>query len=258
MGNVKYFMLIMIVVFGISVSAQAVSVKQFDTGPDVQGFSKESITDNQQVPETTFRRIFNQYVCNSLGKDSEDAILSRFKVAANGPFPAGVLTFQIFQKSKGTPMGHVRLITIVSVDGIPRGEVALSGWVDVFGPVLCLARSMNKGEVIEKGDVYLARKNISRMPSNVLTDKNMAIGWVLKNNLNQNDSLKEWMLKQNPTLQRGDRVTILAAVGGLKITVPGRTLAKGFVGDFIRVQNTMSRKNIYARIINNTTVEVDF
>jgi flagella basal body P-ring formation protein FlgA len=53
-------------------------------------------------------------------------------------------------------------------------------------------------------------------------------------------------------------VTILAESGDLRVTVPGRVLEKGYKGSLIRVQNVMSKKEIYATVVNGATVTVDF
>jgi flagella basal body P-ring formation protein FlgA len=66
------------------------------------------------------------------------------------------------------------------------------------------------------------------------------------------------MLEKSPIVDRGDMVTILAESGDLRVTVPGRVLERGYLGELIRVQNSMSKKKIYARVINNSTVMVDF
>ena len=70
--------------------------------------------------------------------------------------------------------------------------------------------------------------------------------------------IKEWMVERPPAVNRGDMVTILAESGGLRVTVPGRTLEKGHLGESIRVQNVMSQKKIYARVVNSNIVKVDF
>ncbi|MEE9611432.1 MAG: flagellar basal body P-ring formation chaperone FlgA, partial [Desulfatiglandales bacterium] len=70
--------------------------------------------------------------------------------------------------------------------------------------------------------------------------------------------LKEWMLERPPIVKRGDMVTILAESGVLRVTVPGRVLEKGYLGELVRVQNAMSKRQIHARVINNSTVVVDF
>lgn len=53
-------------------------------------------------------------------------------------------------------------------------------------------------------------------------------------------------------------VTILAESGDLKVTVTGMVLERGYLGEVIRVQNLMSKRRIYARVINSSTVMVDF
>ena len=147
---------------------------------------------------------------------------------------------------------------MVSVNGVVKNKVKLLGWVDVFASVVCTSRNLKRGETIKKGDVYLARRNISRISPNILTDINKVIGLVVKHNIKSDDCLKEWMLKKSPVVDRGDVVTIIAESGDLKVTVPGRSLMKGYVGELIKVQNLMSKKEIYAKVVNNSIVKVDF
>ena len=245
MSKARNLLLCLVLLAGLSFPADGFSAQQKKAA-------------DRPVPEAGLQKLFNDYVCDHLGKDQADVILSRFKVSGNRPVPPGNREYRIFQKSKGEPKGHVRLTVIVSVNGFSKSEVALSGWVDVFGPVVCTTRSMQKGETIKENDVYLARKNLSRLPSNTLTDQGKALGLVLKNNVGGNTCLKEWMLKRSPTVERGKRVTILASIDGLKISAPGRTMEKGFTGDFIKVENVMSKKKIFARVIDSATVEVEF
>lgn len=212
----------------------------------------------QLIPESKYRELLMAYICESLGKDPADIAISRLKISGNRRIATGDMDFQIYQKSNGTPKGYVRVTVIVSMGGMADMEVNLSAWVDVFGSVVCAVRKLNKGETVGPADIYLARKNMARMPANVITSKSKVIGLTVKNSLNANTSLREYMLIRKPTLDRGDMVTIVAQLGGLRVTTPGKTLERGFEGDLIRVQNTMSKKKIYARIVDNSTVEVDF
>jgi len=66
------------------------------------------------------------------------------------------------------------------------------------------------------------------------------------------------MLERSPILKKGDMVTIVAESDDLKVTVPGRVLEKGYLGELIEIQNVMSRKKIYARVVNSSIVIVDF
>jgi flagella basal body P-ring formation protein FlgA len=226
--------------------------------PERQQISARAHQAEQIIPDSKYRELLMGYICDSMGKSPADIVISRFKISGNRQIAAADASFQIFQNSKGAPLGYVRVTVIVSADGMADREVILSAWVDVFGSVVCAARKLGKGETVEPGDIYLARKNMARMPANIITDKSGVIGMSVKNSLNVNTALREYMLFRKPTLKRGDMVTILAQLGGLRVTTPGKTLERGFEGDLIRVQNTMSKKRIYARIVDDSTVEVDF
>jgi flagellar basal body P-ring formation protein FlgA len=210
------------------------------------------------VPEAGFREAFSRYLCARLRKPAGDVIVSRFKVSDHQAVPAGSLTLEVYQKEKGSLMGHVRLAAIVKVNGVARHEVKMSGWVDVFESVVCTARPIKKGEVLQKEDLFLFRKNISRLRGRTLVDMDEAVGLMARHHVKENTTLAEWMVEQAPILEKGDMVTILAQMGGLTVTVKGMTLERGYPGEMVRVQNTMSQKSILARVIDGSRVMVEF
>ena len=212
----------------------------------------------QFIPEAKFREIFKEYLCQHLGKKKSDIIISKFKVVGDKPVPPEKIRFQLFQKDKRRLGGHVRLVAIVSVNGVVKNKVKLSGWVDIFESVVCTGRNLRKGEMIKEDDVYLARKNISHLSPNILTDMSKVVGLTVKHTIKEDTCLNEWMLEKTPIVNRGDMVTILAESGDLRVTVPGRALERGYLEGLIRVQNSMSKNEIYARVINNSTVMVNF
>jgi flagella basal body P-ring formation protein FlgA len=81
---------------------------------------------------------------------------------------------------------------------------------------------------------------------------------MVKHNIKEDACLKEWMLEQCPVVTKGDMVTIVAESDDLRVTVPGRVLEKGYLDELIMIQNVMSGKKIYARVLNSSTVMVDF
>jgi flagella basal body P-ring formation protein FlgA len=212
----------------------------------------------QTVPETRFYEIFRQYLLGRLEKEASDVLISKFEVNGNKSVPRGTTKYHVYQKDKGRLSGYVRLEVAISVNGMVENKVRLSGWVDVFGPVICAARNLKKGEIINADDLYMARKNISRLSTDVLRDMDSAVGLIAKHSIRQGTWLKDWMVEKRPTLARGDVVTILAESGDLRVTVPGKVLEEGYKGALIRVQNVMSRKEIYATVVNGSTVTVDF
>jgi len=212
----------------------------------------------QSISDATFREIFRDYLCHHLGKEKPDIVLSKLKVIGKKSVPAGKIHFQLFQKDKRRLTGYTRLVAIVSVNGVVKNNVKLSGWVDVFESVVCARRNLKKGEITEEGDFYLARKNISHLSSKILTDIGKPVGLMVKHTIKKDTCIKGWMLEKPLIVERGDMIIILAESANLRVTAPGRALVKGHMGELIRVQNSMSKKIIYARVINNSTVNVDF
>jgi flagella basal body P-ring formation protein FlgA len=208
--------------------------------------------------ERYLRMIFKDFVCRQTSSSEDDVIISRFRAYGKLNVPDGTVQYNIFRKNRGPLAGLVRLVMIVKVDGIPMSRIQMAGWVDIFRNVVCAARNIKRGHIITRDDIYLDRRNISRISDKVITQMDKVIGMVAKHNIREDISLKEWMIERPAIVKKGDIVTIVAQKGPLKITVPGRVLEKGFSGDVIRVENVMSRKEIFAKVVNNKTVMVEF
>jgi len=224
-------------------------------GKDAQATDSQN---NQDIPEDKFQEAFTQHLCRRLGKASSDVVVSEFNVDGNKPVPAGAVDFQMSQKERNRIEGYVKLIALVTVNGVVRNKVKLSGRVDVFESVVCASRNLNRGETINEGDVHLARKNVLEKPSEYVTDPSKVTGLMAKHGIKANTFIKGWMLEKFPVVNKGDLVTIIAESSGLKITAPGRVLMKGFEGELVKVENLMSKKEIYAKIVNPSTVTVAF
>jgi flagella basal body P-ring formation protein FlgA len=212
----------------------------------------------QVVSETQFREAFTRYLCTHLRKPVSDVVVSKFKVSENPPVPGGPVILQIFQKERGAFTGLVRVAAMVSVNGAVHHEASLSGWVDVFESAVCAARPLRKGEILKKEDLYLTRENVSRLQGQALTNVDKAVGLMVRHSVRQNTCLKEWMLEKAPVLDKGAAVTILAHMGGLRVTVRGVALERGYPGEMVKVQNSMSQKAILARVIDSAHVMVEF
>ena len=212
----------------------------------------------QTIPETKFREIFQKYLYRNLNNQGCDVVISKLKITNNVSVPDGKISFDQYQKGKRRFEGHVSLIVVVKINGVVKNKVKISGWVDIFQPVVCASRDLKRGERISKDDLYFVKRNISHISSKVLTDMNKIIGFMAKHNVKKDSSLKEWMFEKFPIVDKGDIVTIIAESGDIKVTAPGKVLMKGYADELVKVQNLMSKKEIYAKVVNGSLVAVDF
>jgi flagella basal body P-ring formation protein FlgA len=211
-----------------------------------------------RLSEAYLQELFHDYLCQHLGKDDADIILSKFKVRGNRPIPEGEREIQVLRRSQRRLKGHVTLLAVVKVDGAVRNKVSLSGWVDLFEEAVCAGRDLKRGEILKAEDLSLSRILGSHISSRTLTHMEKAVGMRLKHRVKKNSTIQEWMLEKPSIVEKGDMVMIVAESGDLKVTVPGRVLEKGYLGDMVQVQNMMSKKMVYAQVINNAIVKVAF
>jgi len=210
------------------------------------------------IPNSAFYERIKDYMCQRLGRSETDIIISKFKLIGNKPIPQGETQFQVFQRDKRAPRGNIRLIVLVSVEGMVVNKVRVSAWVDVFEQVVCTARRLNKGDTIGHDDIYVARKNTTYLSPKVLTSSKKAVGFMAKHRLRADTPLEGWMVERPPVVDKGDIVIILAESCDLRVTVPGLIMEKGYLNELVMVRNTMSKKNIHARVLDDSTVKVIF
>jgi flagella basal body P-ring formation protein FlgA len=213
---------------------------------------------SQTIPETKFRDIFQKYLYRNVNNPGCDVVVSRLKITGNVSVPDGKISFQEYQKGRRRLEGHVSLIVVVMVNGVVKNKVKLAGWVDIFQPVVCASRDLKRGDRISKNDLYYVKRNISHLSSKILTDMDKIVGFMAKHNIKKDACLKEWMFERFPIVDKGDIVTISAESGDLKVTALGRVLMKGYKDELVKVQNLMSKKEIYAKVVNSSMVTVDF
>ena len=251
MANTMRNMVFMILYLSLCIFPSVKAV----AGEDCRKIVKQNA---QSIQESIFQEYFKEYICRHFRKSASDVIVSKFKVKGNRPVPEGKISFKLFQKNRIRPKGRVKLIAAVNVNGKVENEVMLSGCVDIFESVVCTSRDLKRGEVIKTDNVYLGKINGSRLSSKVLTHIDNVVGLQAKHNIKADTCLKEWMLEKSPVVEKGDLITIFAESGDLKVTAPGRVLMKGCTGEIIKVQNLMSKKDIYATVVNHSTVMVEF
>jgi flagella basal body P-ring formation protein FlgA len=179
-------------------------------------------------------------------------------VIRKGSLPEGKIGVEVVRQADGRLLGYVSLTAIVRVDGKIERRVVLSGWVDRFENVVCTSRSLRRNCILTEDDVSTKRRNISKLPYNVLTSMKGVVGKRIKHAVKADKVLLANMVEDPPLIKRGDKVTIVAESSAILVTALGIAQTKGGLGDQIRVKNCMNRKEIIARVVNASTVRVEF
>jgi flagella basal body P-ring formation protein FlgA len=212
----------------------------------------------QTLSEEDLLRQYTAYVTQQLKVPEADFRISRFRVVGNGPLPEGQVRVELSDQAGGRRMGHVSLNAMIRVDGRIERRVVLNGWVDRFDRVVCTLRPLDRHTVLSPDDVALERRNVSKLPANVVKTVEDVVGKRLKHRLKAGRVLLANTVENPPLINRGDRVTILVESANLLVTAVGIAQSKGVAGDQISVTNAMGKKEILARVVDGSTVKVEF
>jgi flagellar basal body P-ring formation protein FlgA len=116
----------------------------------------------------------------------------------------------------------------------------------VRAPVL--ARPVMKGEIVAAADVTLERRRRSDLGPDILTDAARLIGNAAKRPLGRGSLVREADVQRPEAVERNAVIVMTFEQPGMQLSMRGRALAAGAVGDTIQVQNITSKKTVEAVI----------
>lgn len=120
------------------------------------------------------------------------------------------------------------------------------------------ARAIERDAEIRKEDIKIVGRWLTRPPSNSITDPAEIIGKRAAAVIRPNCEISRGMVKNSILVKRGKIVRIVLEDGPMKVLSVGLAEEDGGRNDVIRVRNTSSHKTVYARVIENSLVKVEF
>jgi flagella basal body P-ring formation protein FlgA len=110
-----------------------------------------------------------------------------------------------------------------------------------------LTRALRAGEIVKASDVSVERRAKSEVGNEPVTAE-QAVGLATKTALRAGFALHAGDLTRPQVVQRNEAVTMFYDVPGIALTVRGKALEAGAVGDMVGVLNTQSNRTIQATV----------
>ncbi|UTV98787.1 flagellar basal body P-ring formation protein FlgA [Marinomonas rhizomae] len=117
---------------------------------------------------------------------------------------------------------------------------------------------INRGQVINKSNTDTGEVDISSLRGHIFTKKNPPYGLVASRNLRINTFITDDLTTPPNLIKKGDSVLITARSGTIIVRMNGIALQNGVKGQQIRVKNTSSERIIYAKVVTNSEVLVNY
>lgn len=111
-----------------------------------------------------------------------------------------------------------------------------------------LKHDVRRGEVISLADIEIVRRPKSRIKRYVVTSKEEIVGLAARRTLRAGQLLRSRDLERPRLVEKNTAILVVYQRGGLRITVRGRALAAGVMGEAITVLNPKSRRKFLATV----------
>jgi flagella basal body P-ring formation protein FlgA len=223
--------------------------------PDAIEVTRASVT----VTREEIKRAVDNFIRTHMGWDKDRVKIREIEVSEDVILPKGEVSYRIEPLRNVEYKGKIALPIHFKVNGLFQKRILATAEISLLTDVVVLKKSVRRHGRIEEEDIELKEKDVSKIRSNVITDPDEVLGKRTKRTLTVGTILRPDLIEYPPLVKRGDVVLVVAESAGLRITALGVVdQREGRRGERIKVENLDSKKNIYARVIDSKTVEVDF
>ncbi len=153
-------------------------------------------------------------------------------------------------------LGSCSLEADVLQDGQIKQTLPMVVEVSVTVPVVVATRPISRGQVIRSQDLALEDRDFVRADELGLTEVATAAGQQSRRFIRKGEMVRVRDVKPCPLVERGDLVTALSDVGGLRVRTVVKALESGMLDQTIEVRNEASRERFRAKVVGPQMVKV--
>ncbi|MCK5187262.1 MAG: flagellar basal body P-ring formation protein FlgA [Deltaproteobacteria bacterium] len=217
----------------------------------------EVLRESIEISPKEIEKIVKQFIHKKMPWDFKQVTI-KTSPAKGIVLATGEITYEVVPRKREDYLGVTNLSVIFMVNGRVERKLWVNAHIDVSKEVVVSNHLLRRHYTITEGDIRLEKMNLAELSANVVTDPLEVIGKRTKRVVDPNLPIKLNFLEVPPLVRRGDLVTIVAESDTLKITTQGIVSENGCKGEVVRVINTNSRKDVYARVVDSRTVAIDF
>ncbi len=224
----------------------------------VSGIAKSESPDKFVVDEEKVIAILEDFLKSNLEKQNRSVKVTEVRGVKKFSLPPGDVSWDLRVSERFFQGGSIPVALTFYLNGRKAQEVHCQAQVEIYAWVVVAKNYLPKHQIIRESDIHLVYRQINKYPADVLTEIKEVIGKRTNLHINAWEVLRKSMVEEPPLVKKGDYVTLLAENEGFRITTVGEVREEGRQGDRVKVLNISSKKEIYGRVLDSQTVQVDF
>jgi flagella basal body P-ring formation protein FlgA len=212
----------------------------------------------QRLEPERIRSAVRRHIQRHAPWDTEQMTIKKIHFNRPVHLPPGKVGIQVTASKHTDWLGAVGFSVDVMVNGKKEAAVTVPVKIEVWSDVILTTKPLGRYQPIGRGDVQVKKMDLARVPSNVIVEIEQVVGSRTNRRIAANCILRQDHVEMPPIVKRGDLVSVVAESACLKISIKAMAKEDGRIGDRIKVVNLRSKKGIYALVVDDHTVRVEF
>jgi flagella basal body P-ring formation protein FlgA len=208
--------------------------------------------------EQEIREVVSAFVTTRTAGMGWDVHIRRITISDALKLPEGIVDYEIIAPQQWEGWGNLNIAVLARQKDRVVRNIPVRIDVEAFTDAVVALHQIERGSSIMAADVVLQKREITYNFNLAARTIAEVIGKKARTTLRANQPVRTDQIERAPLIKSGQMVTIIAENGVLKISVTGLAHSSGAEGDIIRVQNLTSLKEIPAKVIDASTVQVAF
>ncbi len=170
----------------------------------------------------------------------------------------GKLKVDLSSHPQAKRIGHVPVTVTLSADGhiLRRGVVNARVWVDV--PVVVAVHPVRRGDPITANHLGIEERDASELPTGWVENPEMLIGQRARRSVQMGSVWLSGWAEMPPKVRRGQVVRLHLSSGPLRIEGKGVVRRDAQEGEWVRVVNADTKRELSGRVDANGAIHVEF
>lgn len=208
--------------------------------------------------ESEVRETVTAFVNSRTADMGWEVRIRRITISDALKLPPGTLDYEVLAPQQWEGWGSASMAVLARQNDRLVRNIPVKVDVEARTDMVVALRQIEHGAIISAADVTLQKRELSHNSQRASRRIEEVIGKKVRTSLKANQVVRGDQIEKVPLIKSGQLVTIIAENDVMKVSVLGKARSSGAEGDIITVQNQNSFKEISARVLNATTVQVGF
>ena len=168
------------------------------------------------------------------------------------------LSFKVASRPREEYLGDTSFTVRIFQNDVFFKEETVRVRIEVLRDFVVSTNNLGRDALVTANDISLQKKWVRVIPLNAISALEDVAGKIMCVSIRPNTEITRNMLKELMPVKKGKMVHIVLDNGVMKIMAMGLSEEDGAEGAIVKVRNITSSKIIYARVIGQSKVKVDF